>query len=187
MKLLGLAIGLAALAGCTSTVENDDPTKNATSTSSNATSVTSTTAASSGSGGAGGTGGSGGGHEGGAQSQTCLDMQDITMTNPLLDAGPDGIWSAGETATIEVTLTSPQDTFEYPGIVATHGSAILSPPTSENWLFGLLANQPTPVTVPFTADPQAPPNSSVNIVVELNALNQSCVGLASVTLSATVD
>ena len=185
MKLLGLAIGLAALVGCTSTVENDDPT---TTTSSNTSNVTSsTTTATSGNGGAGGMDGSGGSHEGGAPSEACQEMQGVTLTNPMLDAGPDGVWSAGETATIVVTLTSAQDTFYYPGIVATHGSAVLTPPTSENWLFGLLANQPTPVTVPFTADPQAPPNTAVNIAVQLAALNQNCVGLPSVTLSAVID
>jgi hypothetical protein len=142
-------------------------------------------------GGAGGDGGSaqggagGGGGEGGAPSPSCAAAAKIIVSDPTLDAGPDGAWSPGESVLLTVTLTGPEDNFEYPGVKVVADHPGIGP--AENTLFGIFGNEPTPVQVGLSADAGVPSGTKVKLTATVTILNQQCEDLSSVDLDTTIE
>lgn len=132
-----------------------------------------------------GGGGAGAGGEGGRISNVCAGMQLVTVSNPVLEAGGDDTWSPGEVATLTVTLTSPADNVDYPGIVVSHATNGVTPNPAENWLFGLIAGEPTPIGVDFVAGASVPPTTVV-FDVQVATLNERCAGLDSLTFEVEI-
>jgi hypothetical protein len=102
----------------------------------------------------------------------------------LLDAGGDLVWSPGEQATFQVTMTnlSFEDNFDYPGVAATADHPGVG--VGENTLFGA---ESVPVTVVLPAAPDVPAGTDVEITFTVTALNQPCEGLATTGLTLTIE
>jgi hypothetical protein len=156
------------------------------------TEATSTTATKSGAGGeaAGGEDAvGGGGAEGGAApvSPTCAGMQHVTLSEPVLTSNGGATWSAGETASLKVTLVTSVDNFDYPGISVTHDASGVGPEVAETWLFGLVAGEPNQLEVGFTADPAVPSGTKVTFQVRVASMVEPCEGLDALTFQAIVE
>jgi hypothetical protein len=137
----------------------------------------------SGEGGSGeGGSGEGGSGEGGARNAACVALEDIQIVDVMLSAGDDGIWTVGESAQVVATLLSPDDNFDYPSIRISPNSAAASPALGTNSLFGILANEPTPLGASFIAN-QA---GAVTFTVEVAHINGPCPGAASTSFTAQI-
>jgi hypothetical protein len=184
-----LALFVPLTAACGNDVEeagDDDPSH----TTSGVTASSGASGATSGSGGGstGSSSGAGAGGQGGAVSEVCASLQDVTVSNPVLhDSDDDGIWTPGELVTLTVTLTSPFDNTNYPGVSVSHGVSQVTPDPANNWLFGLLANEPAPIEVSFEASAATPAGTAVTFTVDVVTINERCAGLDSLTFLATVE
>lgn len=153
------------------------------STASTASTTSTATSSSTGGGGGGGEGGQGGG-----VSAICEKMALLTLSDAqLLEAGGDLVWSPGEQATFQVTMTnrSFEDNFDYPGVAATTDHPGVG--VGENTLFGIFGADSVPVTVVLPAAPDVPSGTDVEITFTVTALNQPCEGLASTAGSVTIE
>jgi hypothetical protein len=131
--------------------------------------------------------GMGGFGQGGAPTEICELMSLITLSDLVVeDEGHDGVWTAGETLSLSVTLESPEDNTWYPGIRVTHGNADILPDPADFTFFGVLANQPAVATVVFNPDDEAAP-ATVTFDIEVFSLNEECKGLATLTTTKNLE
>jgi hypothetical protein len=132
-------------------------------------------------------GGEGGGGEGGGPSEVCAAMQLVGIGDPvLIDAGGDAIWSPGESAHLQVTLTnlSFADNFFYPGVAVIPN--VFAVAGGENTLFGIPATESVVVDVSASADPSASPGTEVTLDFVVTTLNEPCADLAYTQLTLTL-
>ncbi|MFO0611018.1 MAG: hypothetical protein U0414_00420 [Polyangiaceae bacterium] len=194
MKNFSFAFGLACMvSACSVDIQvEDDGTSGSTSsvTSTSATSVASTgasapTSSSSTGSSGGGAGGSGSSGVGGAD--VCATMKDVTLSDlVLVDAGGDGVWSPGESASMQVTLTnqSPADNFNYPGFTVSADAPGFT--SSGNTLFGLFGSQSTVVPFDVQADSAVPAGTTVELTLHVTTLGADCPALDTLKQSFTV-
>ena len=139
--------------------------------------------------GAGGLGGSAG--AGGGDPASCDGIEDLVPSDPVAtDAGGDGTWSPGESATLTVTLTnSGSQIFSYyPGIAITsdHPEVTSAMPT-DNHLFGLAPGDSDPQKVIFDAAASVPSGTTVHFTATVNELNQTCSKGKSIGFDVTIE
>lgn len=130
----------------------------------------------------------GAGGEGGAPSEECALMEQVSVSKPtLVDAGGDLTWSPGEDATFSVMLINEAsaDNFNYPGVIAE--SAVDGITAGDNTLFGIFAGESTEVMVTVGADDGVEAGAVVDLVFTVTTLSQGCGALDSVGLSVTLE
>lgn len=148
------------------------------STSSSATGSNTTTSTGSGPSSSSSTG------AGGAPNETCEKMKSITLSNVVLvDAGGDDVWSPGEDANLQVTMTngSPDDNFDYPGFSVT--SDVGGVTSTGNTLFGIFGSESTDVQFFATSDATTPKGTKVTLTLQVTTLAMACPDLDSIQAS----
>ncbi len=123
-----------------------------------------------GDGGVGNQGGAGGGDP---LPQGCELHNDIVLSDVVLIAEDNG-WQPGETATFFVTMTTPVDDFDYPGISVSASSALVTPNPATNTLFGIFAAEHATIEVGLTADASLPPGTVITLTATVVAIDGSC-------------
>ncbi len=174
MRTFILGLACASVIGCVASVSSSPADEGATGGSATGGSAT----------GGDAEGGSSDGGEGGAvnDNPSCAALLDIQIVDVSVNAGPDNIWSVGEGASIVATLLSPDDNFDYPSIIVTHAGVEASPLSSGNSLFGIIANEATPLGAFFMGDAAG----TVTFEVEVAHVSGPCVGAARTTFSAQI-
>lgn len=187
LVLLG-ALGLS-LAACDGDVLIEDGSSSSTGVTTSATSTgNSSTASGSTGSGVSTTSSSGVGGAGGAPSGTCEKMKSVTVSNlVLLDAGGDAVWTPGETAHFQVTLTneSAVDNFDYPGVAVSADFGGFQ--SSGNTLFGLFASQSVDLPFDVLADAEIPSGTVVNLTVDVTTIGAMCPDLDSLVGTFTLE
>lgn len=199
---MGFGLVAAALLACESTVDTEEPedddggttsavTSGGATTSSNTTTGQSSTTSSSGqTTGAGGDGGAGQGGEGegGRGTMICAAMEQLTLSDAVVwDAGGDEVWEPGEQASLQVTMTnlSFADNFWYPGVEVTTDNPLVT--VGGNTLFGIFGASSTQIDLVGQADPSVVPGTEVELTFVVTSLNEPCEGLATTTLTVTIE
>lgn len=125
---------------------------------------------------------------GGAPNATCEKMKSITLSNVvLIDAGGDGVWSPGEDANLQVTMTNgaPEDNFDYPGFSVT--SDVGGVTSTGNTLFGIFGSESTDVQFSATSDATTPKGTKVTLTLQVTTLNMACPDLDSIQATFTLE
>lgn len=124
----------------------------------------------------------GGSGEGGA-APVCAAMNEIVLSNPtFVEAGGNSDWSAGETASLRVTMTneSAEDNFYYPGVeISADIEGFVS---SGNTLFGIFGSESTEIDFSVQAPEGIATGTSFTLTIQVTSLNEECPGLDSVEL-----
>ncbi len=126
-------------------------------------------------------GGAGGG--GGGPSEVCQAMASLQLDAPVLfEAGGDALWSPGEVANFQVTLTNPlpDDNGWYPGFEITADHPGIGP--GGNTLFGILGGQSVVLDAFVQADASVPAGTLVTLTFTVTTLWEECSDLPSTTL-----
>lgn len=200
---MGFGLVAAALSACESTVETEEPVDDGWTTTSAVTSGGPTTSgptsgqSTTGSGNTGsssgqttgsGGAGQGGEGEGGRGAMICAAMEQLTLGDAVLwDAGGDEVWEAGEEASLQITMTnlSFSDNLWYPGVAVTTDNPLVT--VGANTLFGISGASSTPIDLVGHADPGVVPGTEVELTFVVTSLNQDCQGLATTTLTVTIE
>lgn len=178
---------VVALTGCGDVVVGPAGDGDATTTSGVTTSTGAAGGATVSSSGQGGVGGAGGGMGAGGQpvggapplSEACAATQHVVLSAPTIVAGGDDVLSPGEVGSLQVTLTSPVEHHFYPGIVVrTDHSGVI---VGDNWLFGLLPNEPVSLGVSLEAKASVAVGTVVQLDIEAATLNEDCPGVHAIT------
>lgn len=138
--------------------------------------------------GGAGEGGIGEGGGGGGGSQACAAMSQISLSNPvLLEAGGDSVWSAGESASLRVTMTneSAEDNFFYPGIAVS--ADVEGFESSGNTLFGIFGSESTAIDFAVQAPLEVAAGTAVTLTIQATTLEARCADLDAVELTITID
>lgn len=177
---LGGQGGAGGGGGASSAVVTSASTTDAVATSSATTDV-----ASSSSSGPTGPAGGGGDPTGCAQ----LEPLQLSFGGIRGDDSMDGIWSAGETALVNVTLTNTSDQdIDYPGVKVVSDNPLVTTDSPYNALFLIFAGETTSLGFPFTADASVTPGTAVTFVATPHSIQDvSCVGLPTLTMTATIE
>ena len=128
---------------------------------------------------------------GGGDPTGCAQLAPIQLSMGSFrgDDSMDGVWTAGESATVNVTLTNTSSLdVDYPGIEIASDNPLVTSPAPYAALFLIFGDEVTSLGVPFTADPAVPPNTPVTFTATLHSISDvSCTGLASYSFTATIE
>jgi len=142
-----------------------------------------------GAGGAGGAGGQDGaaGAGGGSgapktgcawvQTSDCAGAETGTLSDlQIVDRGADGMVSAGEAATVSVTLTAGDQSFDYPSIGLTDDNPLvtISPSLPQATVYALSPHTQLGGTFDFLVDPSVPPGTVVHFTACPAILTRFC-------------
>jgi hypothetical protein len=100
------------------------------------------------------------------------------------DASGDGVWSSGEAAEVRLTMSTPVDNFDYPGVVFESSDPSFVPQPMQ--LFGVAAA--TPAELIFTVPPTTlPEGTTVVFTATVLPLAGPCPDADSQSLAVVIE
>ena len=119
---------------------------------------------------------------------TCEDLARLALSHPVLeDADGDGQLSAGETGYLRVNLDEIAGVgfWWYPGVIFETAAAGVSV-SSNNWLYGMVACQSSPMRASITVGDNVAPGTVVTITASVAMLHHVCPDAYAIEVPITV-
>lgn len=119
---------------------------------------------------------------------TCSDISGLSVSDPtLVDENGNGLFEAGETATLSIKLNETTGTsfMWYPGVLfeSDHPGATVP---AEYWFYGIFGCQSHDISVPVSLAASLSKNTNIHITARVGMLNQQCPNTSSLAIPINI-
>jgi hypothetical protein len=109
----------------------------------------------------------------------------IELSVAFVDASGDGVWSSGEAGEVQVTMATPVDNFDYPGLLLEASEPSIPPQTIQ--LFGVAADTPALLSFAVLPDPPLQVGTVVTFTATVAPLRMCGPELPSLAFDVLVE